>query len=198
MVKKLPSDFDIFSLSTLRKPLCIQTLTKRLAAGAFALRDLVLVVRELQVHAAAVDVEVLAEQRAAHRRALDVPAGPAAAVGAVPLGVVRLVGLGRLPQHEVERVVLAVEHGHALAGAQLVERLARQLAVAGELAHREVHVAVGGAVGQALALRACRSGRSICGTYSVARGSCVGGCDAERGDVLVHRRDHLVGELRGS
>ena len=99
---------------------------------AFALRDLVLVVRELQVHAAAVDVEVLAEQRAAHRRALDVPAGAAGAEGAVPLGVVGLVGLGGLPQHEVERVVLAVEHRDALAGTQLVERLARQLAVAGE------------------------------------------------------------------
>ena len=49
-------------------------LTNGAAAGAFALRDLVLVVRELQVHAAAVDVEGLAEQRAAHRRALDVPA----------------------------------------------------------------------------------------------------------------------------
>ena len=103
---------------------------------------------------------MLAEQRAAHRRALDVPARPAGAVGAGPLGIVGLVGLGRLPQHEVQRVVLAVEHGHALAGAQLVERLARQLAVARELAHREVDVAVVGAVGQALALRACRSGRA--------------------------------------
>ena len=27
MVKKLPSDFDIFSLSVLSSPLCIQTLT---------------------------------------------------------------------------------------------------------------------------------------------------------------------------
>ncbi len=115
---------------------------RRAAAGALALRDLVLVVRELQVHAAAVDVEGLAEQRAAHGRAFDVPARPAGAVGAVALGVVGLVGLGRLPQHEVERVLLAAEHGHALAGAQLVERLARELAVAGELAHREVHVAV--------------------------------------------------------
>ena len=40
---------------------------------AFRLGDLVLVVRELQVLTAAVDVEVLAEQIGTHRRALDVP-----------------------------------------------------------------------------------------------------------------------------
>jgi hypothetical protein len=49
------------------------------AGGAAGLRDLVLVVRELEVHAAAVDVEMRAEQRGGHRRALDVPAGPARA-----------------------------------------------------------------------------------------------------------------------
>jgi hypothetical protein len=163
MVKKLPSDLDIFSLSMFRKPLCIQTLTKGSAARALALRDLVLVVRELQVQAAAVDVEGLAEQRAAHGRALDVPARAAGAVGAGPLGVGRLVGLGGLPEHEVQRVFLVAEHGHALAGAQLVERLARELAVAREAPHREVDVAAGGTVGQALVLEPpIRS--SICGT----------------------------------
>ena len=48
-----------------------------LAGGALALRDLVLVVREDVVDAAAVDVEGLAEVAHAHRRALDVPARPA-------------------------------------------------------------------------------------------------------------------------
>src|ERR1041385_1308212 len=52
-----------------------------LAGRALGLRDLVLVVRELEVHAAAVDVEVLAEQRAAHGRAFDMPAGAALAPG---------------------------------------------------------------------------------------------------------------------
>ena len=62
-VKKLPSDFDIFSPSTCRKPLCIQTLAQcGLGMRAAALRDLVLVVREDQVDAAAVDVERRAQQ----------------------------------------------------------------------------------------------------------------------------------------
>ena len=54
---------------------------ERVAVRAFRLGDLVLVVRELQVHAAAVDVEVVAEQLRAHRRALDVPARAALTPG---------------------------------------------------------------------------------------------------------------------
>ena len=54
------------------------------AVGAARLRDLVLVVGEDEVDAAAVDVEDRAEQRAGHRRALDVPAGTAPAPTASP------------------------------------------------------------------------------------------------------------------
>ena len=72
-----------------------------LAARRPRLRDLVLMVRELEVHAAAMDVEVLAEAGVAHHRALDVPTRPADAPGAVPVGLARL---GVLPQHEVERI----------------------------------------------------------------------------------------------
>jgi DNA-binding LytR/AlgR family response regulator len=61
---------------------------------AFGLGDLVLVVRELQVLTAAVDVEMLAQQVAGHGRALDVPARTATAPGRIPLGFVRLARLG--------------------------------------------------------------------------------------------------------
>ncbi len=67
---------------------------ERLAGGRLALGDLVLVVGEDVVHAAGVDVEALAEVLHAHRRALDVPAGPAGAPGRVPAGLARL---GPLP-----------------------------------------------------------------------------------------------------
>jgi hypothetical protein len=49
------------------------------AKGALRLGDLVLVVRELQVDPAGVDVESLSQVLQAHRRALDVPAGEAVA-----------------------------------------------------------------------------------------------------------------------
>src|SRR5213596_2028530 len=101
-------------------------------------------VRELEIHAAAMDVELLAEQRAAHRRALDVPAGAPLAPGRSPL---RFAGLRALPEHEVQRVLLARVHVDALAGTQLVERLAGELAVAREAAHGKVHVARAGLIG---------------------------------------------------
>ena len=92
---------------------------------ALALGDLVLVMRELQVHAATVDVEALAQQRATHRRALDVPARAARAIVSVETGVTRLVGFGGLPEHKVQRVVLAAGHRDPLASAQLIDALAR-------------------------------------------------------------------------
>jgi hypothetical protein len=74
-----------------------------------------------------------------------------------PTGRRRLGGLGGLPQHEVQRVVLAVQHGHAFARAQFVQRLARQLAVAGKLAHRVVHVATPASGRPGPCPAACRS-----------------------------------------
>ena len=119
---------------------------QRLAVGAFALGDFVFVVRKLQVSATAVNIKRLAQRGAAHGRAFNVPARSAFAVvvaqtSAVPLGVFGFAFLGRLPQHEVQRIVLAFEHRHALAGAQFIQRFARQLAVASKLAHGVVHVA---------------------------------------------------------
>src|SRR5690606_41977358 len=56
----------------------------RAAVRARALRPLVLVMREDEILAAAVNVDRLAEMRLGHRRALDVPTGPAAPPRAVP------------------------------------------------------------------------------------------------------------------
>src|SRR5262249_54630724 len=68
------------------------------------LRDLVLVVREDEVEAAAVDLEDRPERVLGHHRALDVPTRPTAAPGRVPGGV--LTGLVRLPQREIPSVLL--------------------------------------------------------------------------------------------
>ena len=115
-------------------------------AGAFALRDFAFVVREFEVHAAAVDIEVFAERGRAHHRAFDVPAGAALAPGAVPAG---FAGLCRFPQHEIERVVFRFVHRDAFAGAQVVQAAVGELAVAGETAHGVVHVAIVRRVGVA-------------------------------------------------
>ena len=98
-------------------------------------------VREQQVGAAAVDVELLAEVAPGHGAALDVPARAPAAPGAVPAGKVRRAGL---PQHEVAGVALVGGYVHAGAGDQVVRAAAGQCAVLREAGHREQHVALRG------------------------------------------------------
>ena len=58
----LPTDFDIFSSATRIIPLCIQMPRERHPAGGLGLGDLVLVVGEDEIDAAAVDVEVGAQE----------------------------------------------------------------------------------------------------------------------------------------
>jgi len=67
---------------------------------ALALGDLVFVVGETQVDAAAVQVQGLAEVMDAHGAAFDMPAGAALAPGAGP-AVVAVLGLGGFPEREV-------------------------------------------------------------------------------------------------
>src|SRR5260221_6472739 len=99
---------------------------RRAAMRTDALGDLVLMVRKDEVEPAAMDVEGLAEMRLGHRRAFDVPAGPAAPTplalpGAVPP---RQRRRRRLPQDEVASVALIGCDLDARALALLVEVLA--------------------------------------------------------------------------
>ena len=110
----------------------------RLAVAAFALGDLVFVVREHQVEPTAVDVERLAQQLAAHGGAFDVPAGPARSPGARPR---RLARLGRFPEGEIATGPLAIGHAAPFATHRLDAAMA-QLAVVGALGHLEIHVAL--------------------------------------------------------
>ena len=106
-----------------------------------ALRDLVFVVREDQVHPAAVDLEAVAEVALGHRRALDVPAGAAFAPRAVEAPG---VADAAFPEREVERVALVFAGLDAGADAHLVEVSLGELAVARERADRVVDVARAG------------------------------------------------------
>src|SRR5690606_20250863 len=103
---------------------------ERLARERFGLRDLALVVREDVVLAARVDVELLTEVLASHRRALDVPTRKAVrAEAALPLHQVARVAL---PQEEVGGVALLLVDLDARAGFEVLDAVARQLAVLGE------------------------------------------------------------------
>ena len=109
----------------------------RTGAGAFALRDLVLVMGEDQIHAAAVDVQRLAKIGAAHGRAFDVPAGAAASPSTFPP---RQGLVARLPQHEIGRIALVGGDLDARARDHLVVVAAGKRAVAGRRRHVEQHV----------------------------------------------------------
>ena len=122
---------------------------------ALGLGDLVLVVRELQILAAAVDVEVLAEQFLAHRGTLDMPAGPARSPWATAIAARR--ASRAFHSTKSSGSLLRFADFDALTGAQVVERLAGKLAVAGEVANRVVHVAVRARIGEPLVDRACGS-----------------------------------------
>ena len=119
---------------------------ERHAGVGLGLRDLVLVVREDEVRAAAVDLERLAEVLGRHRRALDVPARTAGAPGARPR---RLARLGALPEREVVRALL--RGVDLLARLHVVEAAVREFAVRGEAAHAEVDTPVGDRVREARA-----------------------------------------------
>ncbi len=113
------------------------------ARGRLGLRDLVGVMDRHVVDAAAVDVELLAEVLQRHGAALDVPARVAPAPRRVPEhGLVPELG-PREPQHEVVGVALALVHGDARPGAQVLPVEQREPAVAGELRDVEAEIAPG-------------------------------------------------------
>ena len=111
-------------------------------AGCLGLGDLVLVVGEDEVAAAAVDVEAGAQVAQPHGGALDVPARAPLAPGAVP-EVIVLAGLGGLPDGEVERVLLARLGLDTGRFGELVDALVGELAVLRKAAHPKVDAALG-------------------------------------------------------
>ena len=112
---------------------------ERLPPARLGLGDLVLVVGKDEVHPAAVDREVGAEELLGHRRALDVPPRTPLPPRRGPTAV--LVGLARLPQREVQRVFLQGLGTRLLALVHVGGVAVRELAVAGEAADPEVDVA---------------------------------------------------------
>ena len=78
---RLPSDLDIFSPPKLQHAIVDPVAGEFHPGIRLGLGDLVFVVREDQVIAAAVDIDLLAEFGQVHGRALDVPAGASLAPG---------------------------------------------------------------------------------------------------------------------
>ncbi len=192
-VKKLPRDLAIFSPSTCRNPLCIQTVAMRSVPWA------------QQLWASSFSwcgkarsmpppwMSKTSPSRAlGHGAALDVPAGAAAAPGAVPAG---LLGRRGLPEHEVHRAALVGRDLDAAAGDHVVGRAPRQRAVAVEAVDGEQHVAlglVGVAPGDQLGGHLDHL-RDVFGAARLVRRA----QRAQRVHVLVVPADGLVGQAAG-
>ena len=89
--------------------------------------------------------------------------------------------------------MLAIGHGYALACVQLVQRLARELAVAGELAHCVVHIAIARLIGQALVLQRANHAQHL---RHVLSGAWLmrWALNAQGIGVLMQRLDHAIGQ----
>ena len=153
--------------------------------GAFALGDFILVMGKLQVDAAAMDIEGLAQILPGHGAAFDMPTGAAAAPGRVPArrGRVRW-----LPQHEVHGVFLVGRHFHPRARDHLIQRTARQLAVVGLGRDIEQHMTVRG-IGMARRDQLLDDGDHL--------SDMVGGARADIGRQVAQRRHVFLIDARG-
>src|ERR1700693_318319 len=80
---------------------------KFLAGDAFTLRDLGFVMRKNVIDAAAVNVDLIAEQRGGHCAAFDVPARAAATPRTFPADVA-IFFIPRFPKREIANVLLVV------------------------------------------------------------------------------------------
>ena len=123
-----------------------------LARDGDRLGDLVLVVGEDVIDAAGVDLELVAQVPASHRRALEVPAREALAPLRRPLQLPALAG--GFPEREVGRVALARLDLDAMPCPQLIEGVARQAPIVGKAGDLVVERAVGCQVGVAKILQA--------------------------------------------
>ena len=105
----------------------------------FGLCNLVFVVGKNEVFPSAVDIYLIAERRAVHRRTLYVPAGAALAPGRLPA---YLALFRRFPERKVGGVSLinVVVHPHAVE--HIFNRPVGKTAVSFKAVHRKVNVAV--------------------------------------------------------
>ena len=109
----------------------VHPVARERVARAFGLRALVLVVREHEVVAAAVEVEAVAEDLERHRRALDVPARPARPHGESHAGSPGFAAFQSAKSTGL-RFASSTSTRAPADSEQLVERAVRQRAVAGE------------------------------------------------------------------
>ena len=174
------------------KPVMNPVPREGLARAPFRLCDLVLMVREYQVLAPAVDIEGLAQVFAGHDRAFDVPPGAALAPGRVPGGFSRL---GFLPQGEIQGIFLALVHFHPRARFQIVQGPFGQFPIALKLPHAVIDVPFQN-VGQAFDDQVFDKADDLGNDLGDA-GVMAGALDVQEGHLVEAVLDELFRHSRG-
>ena len=168
-------------------------LCKALARKAFGLRNLVFVVGENEVPAAAVDIYLVAECGAVHSRALYVPARPALTPGGIPAYFALLC---RLPQCKVGGVPLLVGVFNAHAVEHILDRAVGKAAVGGEAGHVEIDVSACRGVCVAAFYQLCYEVDYVADVFGGFK-PYVGVVYAELAHYLVGIFNHHLGVLVG-
>ena len=99
---------------------------KLAATGTLGLGDLIFVVGEDQILAAAMNINAFPQMLAGHGGAFDVPAWASLAPGAFPVGFSILF---LLPESKIQRTAFFVVHIDTRAGFQIVDGLLGELSV---------------------------------------------------------------------
>src|SRR5699024_7011471 len=102
---------------------------ERLSAG-MRLRKFILMMREPQIQAAAVDIELVTQILGRHGRTFQMPSRATTPPGRLPRSGPRLNILVALPEREIARITFAFCRG-VFGGLHVVETLVRQFAVIG-------------------------------------------------------------------
>ena len=139
-------------------PVVVHPVVGKLVTSCMGLGNLVLVVRELQIEAAAVNIKLAAQVVGGHSRALQVPAGAAPTPRGGPG---RLARLGGLPQRKILRAALTF--GFRLALLHILDAITGQRTVIrtfGDIPCGDVEINRAGGV---FSCGATRHGRRIAG-----------------------------------
>ena len=100
----------------------------------FRLSNLVFMMGKGQIRPTAMNIEGVPQAAGGHRGALDVPTRSPVSPGGMP---VSFTGLGRFPEHEIQRVFFVHIHVDPCTRAHVIQQTVIQFAVVGELAHSE-------------------------------------------------------------
>ena len=144
--------------------------------AGLTLGNLIFMMRENEVTAAAMEVKLLTEVFQRHRRTLDMPAWTAFAPGAVPA---RFTRLGCLPKGKVHRMFLALIHINAGTSLHILKLAAAQLAISGKFLHAVEHIPIIHSISIALVHELLHHGDNIGNGFADARIN-IGAFDIER------------------